>query len=331
MAKEREQDLLTYPEQRVARLVSERLRLKTPVNLEKLAKQFATVERDKLPRDADAVVVYRTGSKPHIILNEEKPATRRRFTLAHEIAHVMIPWHLGTVACHTEWTVQFDDMDYAQTEAEANRFASELLMPRAWLRRRVRENKNLRSAFDAVFKAAGVSAQAVSMGLIQVLPPGYVFAALDDDETVLVFGYSQGTLANRPKPGEKLCPDDYDRLASRKTKIKGVHWWFFDPSASIPAPRDHRSASLILSDLLKSLNIRGNRAEKHTQTINGIIGAANSAIRPCSQDELFSGLRQRFLSRPELRRVCSHGDFDAFLAQRALEIVGRRDDGSSAN
>jgi len=325
MAEEDKKDPVRRPEHGVARLLIERLHLEPPIDVEGLARKYAQVDRDELPEDADAVVISRPGTKPTIVLDSRKPQVRQRFTLAHELGHILIPWHLGTVACHTDWTVQVNDSAHAASEAEANRFASELLMPRSWLVERVRDSGEIRSAFSAVKKGARVSAHAVSVGLVQVLGPGYMFAVLDDKDNVLVTGVSSGTLAHRPQRGKPMCRDDYDRLSTRKAKIEGVYWWFFDPSALPERPKDPRSATLILHDLLQSLGIRGAGAEKLSLSINGIIGAANSAIQARSTDELFFGLCQRFLSRPDLRRVSSHSDFDAFLAQRAREILGRKD------
>lgn len=324
MAKGNKTSFITLPEQRVAGLLAERMSLKPPVAIQELARRFAVVEEDELPRDSDAVVYARPGSRPVIVLNRKQPPTRKRFTLAHELGHVLIPWHIGTVACHTEWVFQTDDIAYGTAEAEANRFASELLMPRHWVLQQVRSSKGLKEAFAAVHNT-GVSPHAVSVALIQVLDPGYVFVVANSEGRVSLSGTSPGTLAKAPIREELFVEEDYDRLSSRKLRIEDVLWWYFDPKSPPATPDDSRSATLILHEMLKTMNIRGMRAEKLTQSINGIIGAANSAIQAQSTSELYAALRQRFLSRPDLRRVTTHKDFDAFLAQRAREILGRRD------
>lgn len=325
MAQEDKTDSVRLPEQCVARLLTERLRLKPPIDVDGLVRRYAQVDLDELPQGADAVVITRPGTRPSIVLDSRKARVRQRFTLAHELGHILIPWHLGTVACHTDWSVQVKESTHAACEAEANRFASELLMPRSWLVRLVRDSDGIQSAFSAVMKDARVSAQAVSVGLVQVLGPGYIFAVLDNEEKVSVSGSSPGTLAPRPQRGKVMCRKDYDQLCTRKATIESVYWWFFGQSAIPEGAPDSRSATLILHDLMQSLGMGSSRAEKLSQSINGIIGAANSTIQAGSTDELFFGLRQRFLSRPDLGRVSSHSDFDAFLAQRAREILGRKD------
>lgn len=323
MANENEADSVIHPEQRLAKLLTQRLRLIPPVDIEQLVQRYAVLEQDILPGDdIDAIVFTRPGTKPIVVRNQNKSLTRQRFTLAHELGHILIPWHMGVVACHTGWVLD-EDTTYAETEAEANRFASELLMPRQWMIKNVRASKGLRSAFAAVQKA-GASTQAVSVALVQVLEPGYVFALIDDDGKVALSGISPGTFANGPVHGQTLNRDDYDRLSSKKTQIEGVYWWYFGQKSLPETPTDPRAASLILREMLQSLGIRGARAEKLTQSINGIIGAANSKIIAESVKELASCLRQRFLSRSELRRVIAHEDFDFFLVRRAREILGRR-------
>lgn len=63
--------------------------------------------------DADGVTLRTPGLKPIIFLNSDRPACRQRFSLAHELGHVVLH------AFHTP------DM-----ELEANRFAAEFLMPK---------------------------------------------------------------------------------------------------------------------------------------------------------------------------------------------------------
>jgi len=324
MATRYEATPLVEPEQRVAQLVLQRAQLKPPIDVERLARRYAVVEEDALPEESDAVVLTRREAKPLIVLNRHKPSARKRFTLAHEIGHILIPWHIGTVACHTDAVVQVDDREYAQTEAEANRFASELLMPRVWLADLVRESKGLRAAFAAAKRAADVSPQALSLALVQVLPPGYVFAAVDKRDNVVLSGTSPGTLAKCPTHGHSLDKVQYNKVADKHLEIDGVYWWRFESRGRLDPVKDPREATVILNDILQALGIRGASAAKLTQSVNGIVGAANNAMRPRSAGELLAGLRQRFLARPELGSVIEHENFNSFLAKRAQEILGRR-------
>lgn len=75
---------------------------------------------------AEAFLVV-SGGKKSIIINERKIlyTPRKRFTIAHEVGHLFIPWHSSQCACYK--IGDFDTTDI--TENEADIFASELLIP----------------------------------------------------------------------------------------------------------------------------------------------------------------------------------------------------------
>ena len=65
----------------------------------------------------DAIVSWPEGRRPLVLLGDHAPADRQRFTLAHELAHAVMH------------QVPTEDQ-----ESEADRFASELLMPASAVR-----------------------------------------------------------------------------------------------------------------------------------------------------------------------------------------------------
>lgn len=73
---------------------------------------FVVVEHKLGSRHIDAATLWSGGSRPVILLNADSPKDRRRFTLAHEVAHLLM--HESP-----------SDAD----EGDADRFAAELLMP----------------------------------------------------------------------------------------------------------------------------------------------------------------------------------------------------------
>jgi Zn-dependent peptidase ImmA (M78 family) len=128
------------PEVRLARTLVARLNLEPPVEIDAIAETLADVEYASIPADCDAVVVASGRPRPLIVVNRTRPPVRRRFSIAHEIGHLRIPWHAATtIACHADpasgvGAIEGDFSDpYRICEAEANRFASELLIPRRWL------------------------------------------------------------------------------------------------------------------------------------------------------------------------------------------------------
>lgn len=71
-----------------------------------------------------------------ILVRFDRPETRRRFTIAHELGHYVNPWHRSNspsgFRCTTAdmSTDRFRKGDFkAEMEAQANEFAAELLMP----------------------------------------------------------------------------------------------------------------------------------------------------------------------------------------------------------
>src|SRR3546814_17385657 len=61
---------------------------------------------------------------------------RRRFTVAHELGHFLMPSHRGSRQCTaSDLRERRRNNDHRRQEAEANRFAAGLLMPRPWFAR----------------------------------------------------------------------------------------------------------------------------------------------------------------------------------------------------
>jgi Zn-dependent peptidase ImmA (M78 family)/transcriptional regulator with XRE-family HTH domain len=71
---------------------------------------LTSFETDKM----DAVSQWKSPSPPVIIMNDQLPGERQRFSLAHELGHLVM---------------HKDEIPYEAMEAEADKFASALLMP----------------------------------------------------------------------------------------------------------------------------------------------------------------------------------------------------------
>lgn len=65
-----------------------------------------------------------------ITINANSHSTKQRFTIAHELGHFLIPAHDKTVTCvAADLKTAASEKSRRKSEAEANDFASELLMP----------------------------------------------------------------------------------------------------------------------------------------------------------------------------------------------------------
>lgn len=87
-------------------------------------------------------------------INENEPWCRRRFTLAHELGHLIFGH-----ACNR---AEYGEDKVSHNEAEANNFASELLIPTAFIKSDFKNLPNI----PALSKLYRVSAQAMSYKLI---------------------------------------------------------------------------------------------------------------------------------------------------------------------
>jgi len=318
---------LIAPEQRIAqRLVSER-GLSPPIDVAALVQEFADIEEDRIPFSADALLLdaSRARPRPLIILAPDRPATRRRFTLAHEFGHVVIPWQIGLMVHHEEWRGMIGEPWYSMFEAEANGFASELLVPQDWLAGVVRGSPSLAWIF-AEGRKAGVSDLALSFALCQVLDSGYLFAEVGPDGRVLNTASSANTVVRLPEKGASLDIAGYAELSSECREFKNgryrIHWWRMRSSRRMPATLTRTSAE-ILAEILTASNLPEPYLKTQRNRINGVIGVANSQYDSATPEELFAVLQQRFHRRYSIP-LTGHPRFTEYLAARARELFARK-------
>jgi Zn-dependent peptidase ImmA (M78 family) len=141
--------LLIPPEAKLAiRLINSRS-LTPPIDIHELIREFAELHERNFPAhlDMDGLCLGLKASrdKPKVILNTKRPKSRQRFTLAHELGHILIPWHTGDIVDYI--SASDDDKRYDPShliiESEANRFASELLLPSHWLSDQIKDFDSL--------------------------------------------------------------------------------------------------------------------------------------------------------------------------------------------
>lgn len=108
-----------------------------PVDVKKLAQLAgAIVVEEPIEKEDFSGFLYTTrNSRPVIGVNSTHPKNRRRFTIAHELGHLML--HPKDGIHMDEAVIQKRDGRASEgthdDEIEANRFAAELLMPREFL------------------------------------------------------------------------------------------------------------------------------------------------------------------------------------------------------
>lgn len=128
-----------------------------PVPLERIAHSlgFESLAFNGQP-DLAGAIEY---SKKRIFVNSNDPATRQRFTLAHELGHAVL--HAGQDVM--DYRKNFEGFQSDRKEMEANAFAADLLMPdslfrTAWMTRE-RNFARMATLFGVSAHAAEIKAK----------------------------------------------------------------------------------------------------------------------------------------------------------------------------
>ena len=154
-----------------------------PIDLSKVASSLnVNVHYDSLENNVSGVLVVK-GQERHAIINADHHPNRQRFSLAHELGHLMLHNSEGDrLFVDTNMRVyqrvgSSNDEAYNQPESttnpyeerEANRFASALLMPHDLVQREA-VKMDLSEETDIAFlgRTFGVSDQAMSIRLQQL-------------------------------------------------------------------------------------------------------------------------------------------------------------------
>ena len=145
----------------------------TPVPVEQVAAHLGIkIELADLGEDCSAVLV-RNRDRAVIGVNEDHHPNRRRFSIAHEIAHFVL--HEGDTYIDKGYRVHFRDLESGSgtklEEMEANAFAAALLMPAKWVRDAFRQQPfdlTEDDSLELLAKKFEVSTQAMTYRLMNL-------------------------------------------------------------------------------------------------------------------------------------------------------------------
>jgi Zn-dependent peptidase ImmA (M78 family) len=118
-----------------------------PIDVFKIAKKEGfKILRQKLPQDISGML-EKTKTEKNIYVNSTHAINRQRFTVAHELGHHFLHRLDGE---HKDTTTLFrKEDDSLEIDKEANKFASELLMPEKVLRTEI-ANEDANLTMDSV-------------------------------------------------------------------------------------------------------------------------------------------------------------------------------------
>lgn len=319
---------MTQPEVNLARRIIEKHGLSPPIDVRRLVKQHADLQIHQIPfRGVDGLCLNLKvpGKRPRVVINSDNPVNRRRFTLAHELGHIVIPWHMGSFVDCLDSDAVHSSTGYWAAEEEANRFAAELLMPSSWVENQIELDLDLAATHKSIAEICEVSAHAAGIRLAQFLPANITFA-IESLGSVEVAGRTEGTLANPLTWGKPFPSTAYSYATEHfQTTLttKTLHWWLLPDGEELEAS-SMRTWKEILDSIVGSLGLPQDQQKKLKSSIFGVVAYANGSVKRAGSHTV-SGVMaaciQKFHDRPEYDSVYKHPEFRAFLSAKARQLV----------
>lgn len=308
-----------YPEEKMANRVLAIRKLTPPFDLDQLARSYGELEYLDIPYGVDGITIgIGGGERPKILVNSSTSPTRQKFTLAHEIGHVVIPWHTGTIVSHAEDEPGESDNAYQLMEAEANRFAAELLMPSAWLASEFEKSQSVKEYFCRVLEQVGTSKEATFYKIFKSLSIPVVCANIDIFSQLVSLQRSI-SLNHVPARGERM--DRFSFTADNKFEefeIDGQYymsWLFVGRQIEENDPRPWRD---IFDEIMNSTNMNHKR-----QSVNAILASGAHKAKGQSVPDICGSVLRTFSDRHELSVIVSHPLFEQYIVKRVKELSAR--------
>lgn len=321
---------LDTPEERLAARLVQRRGLEPPIDVEAIAASLATVTTKRFPVEIDGLCLDLKvrGKTPKIWIAEGLHRVRRRFTLAHEIGHIRIPWHTGTIVDEIDLPNSREKDRYREMEAEANRFAAELLMPTSWVLRTIERTRHPTDLMNIILEVADVSYPAALFRVHKIAPAGFVGVIVEDD-VIVWSGKTRGTQAQSLGLGSNLSSLDETILEKgRELTSRNLRyiWWKVRDGISIP-PTPVEPWREILDRILLSIPEDVRIITK--SRVNAVIGSAFGKVsKGSSVEQLYHSALQSCTNRNDrdeyLPVVFRHPEFSEYLIARCHAQASKR-------
>lgn len=111
------------------------LHLNPPIDLYKICEYLNIKIKYKPLKEADGYFILKKGLKIIVLKDTYKNTIKERFTIAHELAHYLLPGHDCKVLTKFKNTDYIAKNKYNEKEKEANAFAAQLLMPDVFIKK----------------------------------------------------------------------------------------------------------------------------------------------------------------------------------------------------
>lgn len=323
-----------FYERRLASLLIKKHNLAPPVDIEKLAGHYAKVFVGPVSTEADgACFSLKTPDATIVVNSSNKSIKRMRFTLAHELGHVLIPWHVG----------DFLDEDVAAEtvavyESEANRFAAELLMPFEWVLGTLSDSDNdLPRQIRLIATSANVSFFAALIRYFDLAPSNRMYALCSSDGVVISARKTSGTLVHLPERGTIISPSKDANKPSYpfkrewcepQTDGKLLYLWTTSTSLKSDKPAQGNWRQL-LKGIFDDIGFDEAEQKQLWGKVAGVMAAANSDCKSRHIEEVVGLINYRMDRRSrdsaEFRSIVNHPDYKQMIASRATEMLVSKD------
>ncbi len=319
---------LRHAEERMAARLIERLRVSPPIDVDVICRGLADLKYKNFPVDIDGLCLDLKvpGKRPKVWVSKSIPPVRRRFTIAHEIGHIIIPWHTGTIVDDIEAPRSGERGRYREMEAEANRFAAELLMPSVWTIGISERSDHAAGLMHTLRQVADVSLPAAFLKTAKFGKAGFVGAEIRNGIVVRSIR-TPGTHSLPPERNMRL--EDIAMPAAYEPEVipgpdASYYWWEIRERIDDPGDElaDWRG---ILDDILT--DIPAEFRPKARASVNAIIGLAIGRERKGSPvDRIYKhgmeAAQNRQGTSTWVRYALNHSRFKDYVLARSRERAG---------
>lgn len=300
--------------------------LTPPVNPRDLLElvENAEIYRETWPYEVDAILVGFEGA-PSVYLRATENLLRERFTLAHELGHLVLPWHVPQESCNSGDGEPEDWIARRGGEQEADLFASCILAPDRWLRKVTSDYGTDMTGILQDLNALEMTTIAALRALRRSILPGWVFSAYGGNRIIMSPGTSIRTVSQDSL--ETLESLRAESLESGVASLNSydVEWFRLHEHREPPsAESDPRRTTQILRDAVAWVSDDPGDQEHLFNVANGVIGAMWNKSHDKKPGQIFSALRYRAAEHPELSIMLDVPDFDLWLGRKIEERTRKK-------
>jgi Zn-dependent peptidase ImmA (M78 family) len=306
-------------------LLSSAAIVQPPVPVYDLLAERAVVKFDILPMRFDGLLVRKVGERPQVFVRSDVSDTRQRFTCGHELGHLVVPWHHGSIACMVEDPYD-SDSPAVQMEREANEFASRLLLPTAWFADRLNVDPgDLANSLAECASDANVSHAACVMAMRRSVDHAAQAVIINQSRVEVAaqtggwHGTSLGPWSENPLALLEKESSEISRTSIGGGRVLYVGVFEFRCSGDVPSV-DSRG---VLRGILAELYCDEDERKIMSARVNGVVGSANNRVQVADPVAIEAALVQRFRNR-EYRELTSHPKFPDFLRAKAHELAEKK-------